>query len=187
MNKKTFLLGLRLLLTTAIAGLILGAAYVITKEPIEIRTAQLNNEAMKEVVKGAKDFKKCSKPSGNVLEIQEGKSENDVKGYAITMKTMGYGGELKLMVGISKDGKVEGIKILSSQETAGLGQNASKPQFSDQFKGKSTDKKLEVVKSKPQKKEEIESLTGATITSKAVTDAVNEAVEFYNAKLKGGK
>src|SRR3712207_8052036 len=90
-----------------------------------------------------------------------------------------------MMVGITTDGKVSGIKILSHSETPGLGANAETPQFSGQYKDKPA-KELEVVKGTASADNQIAAITGATITSKAVTKGVNEAIEFYDSKLKGG-
>ena len=80
-----------------------------------------------------------------------------------------------------------GIKILSHTETPGLGANAPKPQFSGQYKDKPIENKLEVVKVAPTKDNEIQAITGSTITSKAVTLGVNDAIDFYNTSLKGDK
>ena len=111
----------------------------------------------------------------------------EIAGYAIKVAPKGYGGPVEIMVGISTDGKVTGIKILSHTETPGLGANAPQPKFSDQYKDKPTKDKLEVVKTVPSKENQIQAITGATITSKAVTLGVNDAIDFYNSSLKGDK
>ena len=80
------------------------------------------------------------------------------------------------MVGVDKTGTVKGVSILSISETAGLGMNAQKPSFLNQFNGKSG--QLTVVKTTPSANE-IQALTGATITSKAMTSAVNTALSLY--------
>ena len=80
------------------------------------------------------------------------------------------------MVGVRADGTVEGIDFLSISETAGLGMNADTDKFKSQFKGKSGE--IGVAKSSPADNE-IQALTGATITSKAVAKAVNEALALY--------
>ena len=102
------------------------------------------------------------------------------------MSTKGYGGQIQLMVGISKEGKLAGIKILSQSETPGLGANATLPSFYEQYKEKPISKDLEVVKSGTSEDNQIQALTGATITSKAVTTGVNEAIKFYQENLEGG-
>lgn len=190
MEKKSDLLrlGIILLIITACAGLLLGVAYNITKDPIAKQTKQENNDAMKEILTKAETFKKKedAKLPENILELNEAKLGNDTIGYAIKIQTKGYGGKIDLMVGISKEGKVEGIKILNQSETPGLGANSTNPSFYSQYKGKSIDRDIEVVKTTPSKDNEIQAITGATITSRAVTSAVNEAVKYYKSELEGG-
>ena len=155
-KNETLKLGLKLLIITAVAGLILGGAYSITKEPIAKQVEKTNSEAMKEILPKADKFEKMDgKAKDAVTEVNEGKSGSDTSGYA--------------------------IKVLTK------GDNAPQPKFSGQFKGKATEKDLEVVKTAPGKDNEIQAMTGATITSKAVTQGVNDAVKFYKDELKGGQ
>ncbi len=188
-KKETIKLGLILLLITAVAGLILGAANSITRAPIAKQIEKTNSDAMKEIVPKADVFNKSDvKTSGEILEVNEGKTNSgETAGYAIKVAPKGYSGKIEMMVGISKDGKIDGIKILAHSETPGLGANASEPKFSVQYKGKTIDKPLQVVKKEPSAPNEIQAITGATITSNAVTKGANEAVAFYTEKLKGGQ
>jgi electron transport complex protein RnfG len=200
-NKEIISLGLRLLIITAIAGLILGGAYKITFEPIRQQNIKTNNEAMKEVLPSAESFQKIGsktpeagetlkielKADGKVLEVNEAQKGSDVVGYTIKVAPKGYAGLVEMMVGVSLEGKVEGIKILNHSETPGLGANAPNPEFSGQYKGKSIEKPLAVVKVPASADNQIQALTGATITSKAVTDGVNDAVDFFKKELKGGQ
>ncbi|MFD3157146.1 RnfABCDGE type electron transport complex subunit G [Haloimpatiens sp. FM7330] len=189
MEKKesTFKLGALLLIITACAGLILGAIYNITKEPIAKQMEKTNNSAMKEILTKADNFKKKDvKLNGNILEVNEATANSKTVGYAIKVTTKGYGGAVKVMVGISLDGKLQGIKILSQTETPGLGANSTQPSFYGQYKNKPIDKDLTVVKTTPANPNEIQAITGATITSKAVTKGVNEAIKFYKDNLEGG-
>ncbi len=80
---------------------------------------------------------------------------------------------------------VSGIDIIKHSETPGLGAKADQPAFKDQFKGKPTED-LVVVKTGASSDEEIDSISGATITSRAVTNAVNEASAYYNEHLSKG-
>ena len=185
-NKSVLQLGIILLIITAVAGFIIGAVYNITKEPIRIEEKKANDKAMKELVSDADKFvKKDMKLSNGVLEVNEGIKSGKVVGYDIKVASKGYGGKINIMVGIKNNGEVSGIKILSQSETAGLGANCEQPEFYKQYSGKST-QNLKVVKTSDVKKDEIKAITGATITSKAVTKGVNEAIDFYNNNLKGG-
>lgn len=185
-NKSVLQLGIILLIITAVAGFIIGAVYNITKEPIRIEEKKANDKAMKELLSDADKFvKKDMKLSNGVLEVNEGIKSGKVVGYDIKVASKGYGGKINIMVGIKNNGEVSGIKILSQSETAGLGANCEQPEFYKQYSGKPT-QNLKVVKTSDVKKDEIKAITGATITSKAVTKGVNEAIDFYNNNLKGG-
>lgn len=188
-SESNLRLGLILLLITAVAGILLGGAYSLTKEPIAQQTIKKNNEAMQAVLSSADTFelKEIEIPEGSLVsEVNEGKKNDEVQGYAIKVINDGYGGKINIMVGISMDGKLQGLTILEHSETPGLGANATLPDFKDQFKDKSVDNPLQVVKTPAANDNEIEALTGATITSKAVTNAVNSAIDLFNNSLKGG-
>jgi len=92
-------------------------------------------------------------------------------------KKEAYGGDIKITVGIKNDGTVSGISILSISETAGLGMRATEPAFYKQYEGKQTDRF--VVSKDGGDGEPIDALSGATITSRAVTGAVNAALGYY--------
>jgi len=188
--KENLKLGFILLLVAAIAGLCLGAAYEVTKEPIAQQAIIEKDNAMKEILPEADKFQVSSKeiPEGSVIkEINEAYSGNEIVGYAFKVAPKGFGGLIEMMVGISKDGKISGIKVMNHSETPGLGANATNPKFSEQFKNKPIEQPLEVVKTGASKDNQVDALTGATITSKAVTGGVNEAIEFYTSQLKGGQ
>ncbi|WP_125154693.1 RnfABCDGE type electron transport complex subunit G [Clostridium rectalis] len=185
---SSFKLGLVLLIIAAICGLILGGVSEVTKEPIAVQNKKTLDEANAEILPSAKTFEESKgfSPEGIVLGVTEGKDGSDLKGYTIKVAPKGYAGAIEMMVGISTEGKVTGIKILNHSETPGLGANAPEPKFSGQYKDKEA-KQLEVVKGSASADNQIEAITGATITSKAVTNGVNEAIQFYDSKLKGGK
>ncbi|MCY6484557.1 RnfABCDGE type electron transport complex subunit G [Clostridium aestuarii] len=190
-TKEIISLGLTLLLITAIAGIILGGAHKITAEPIAIQQKKENDAAMQEVLPKAESFEEQDKKQlpkdGIILSVNQGIAGSDVAGYAIKVAPKGYAGLIEMMVGISSEGKIEGIKILAHGETPGLGAKAPEKEFSGQYAGKSIEKNLVVVKTAPANDNEIKAITGATITSSAVTRGVNSAIEFYNEKLKGGQ
>ena len=186
--KENIKLGLILLLITGIAGFLLGGAYEITKGPIADKVIADKQDAMKEILPAADKFEKSDvKIEGKekISEVNTGLKGTDVAGYAIKVISKGYGGPIEIMVGLSSEGKVTGIKILAHTETPGLGANASNPEFSNQFIDRPTEEKLEVIKIAPSKENQIQAITGATITSDAITLGVNNAIDFYNSSLKG--
>jgi electron transport complex protein RnfG len=188
--KENIKLGLILLLITGIAGFLLGGAYEITKGPIADKVLADKQAAMKELLPSADKFEPSDVDiQGNekISEVNVGLKGTEVNGYAIKVAPKGYDGPIEIMVGISTDGKVTGINILSNTETPGLGANAPNPEFSGQFSDKPTEDKIIVVKIAPSKENQIQAITGATITSNAVTLGVNDAIDFYNSSLKGDK
>lgn len=187
-NKSSLKFGIVLLLIAAGCGLGLGYVSEVTKEPIAIQAKKAIDEANKAILPEATEFadKTGVTLTGTISAVTEGKSGADVKGYTITVSPKGYAGPVKTMVGITADGKVSGIKILEHAETPGLGALAPEPKFSGQYAGKPA-KELVVVKAAPSGDNQIEAITGATITSKAVTTGVNEAIKFFDSNLKGGK
>ncbi len=102
-------------------------------------------------------------------------------GQVVVLSSKGYGGDISVMVGFTADQTVAGIRILSSNETPGLGQKAGEPEFYEQYADKKV-KSFIVVKSKPDSDEEISAISGATITSKAVTEAVNNAIAIISGE-----
>ena len=96
----------------------------------------------------------------------------------------GYGGDITVSMGIDNEGTVKGIELLKISETAGLGMKAKEPAFKDQFKDKNVTQ-FAYTKTGASSDFEIDAISGATITTKAVTNAVNAGIEYY-AVLGGG-
>ena len=178
-----------LTLITLIAGICLGAVYEITKEPIAQAQDAAKKEAWQQVFPDAdvNDFElvdvdqkaadKAIKDLGVKATIDEVCTVGE-EGYVVTATDKeGYGGDIKITVGITADGTINGISILSISETAGLGMRATEPAFYEQYQGKQAEKF--VVSKDGGDVEPIDALSGATITSRAVTGAVNAALGYY--------
>ena len=170
-------LGGRLFLIALVAGILLGATYYVTKEPIARQQAMQSAGARGEVIEGLAMPEEGVALTGNV----KGSYVTDAGGRAIEVTATGYGGEFLVTVGIAPDGTITGVMVGENEETVGLGKNAEKPEFTGLFKGKNGT--LELVPSGAPGNQ-IDSLSGATITSRAVVNAVNEAREF--ALQRGG-
>ena len=108
-----------------------------------------------------------------------GKKDGNVVGYVFETETKGYGGTVQVMTGIDAGGRIGGVVILTHEETPGLGANAENEAFRDQYRQNIPQGGLQVVKNKAASDGTVEAMTGATITSRAVTDAVNKAAEMY--------
>ena len=191
MGKDMFKLGLNLLIISAVAALLLALTNSVTSSTIAQRNEQANAEARKLVLESAQDFEqvkdvKTDNSKGvEVSEIYEAKdASGNTVGYTLKVLPSGYGGTIELMVGIdSAKGQVSGINVVSNSETAGLGAKSTDPEFSDQYKGKPLEE-LSVLKNGTPVDTEIKAISGATITSTAVTNGVDAEIEVYNNSLK---
>lgn len=105
-------------------------------------------------------------------------------GYAIAVSPKGYGGAISMLVGVGPEGAVSGVTILTMNETPGLGTNASKPEFLAQYAGITAADVPAVVKSETGRKGDIQALTGATVTSRAVTRGIDEALQIARTLIE---
>ncbi len=180
-----------LTMITLVAGLGLGLVYEVTKAPIAQAQETAKKEAWQMVFPEAdiNDFEQIEldeKAAGKALAdmgvngtIDEACTVGDM-GYVVTATDKdGFGGSITVTVGITSDGTVNGVSILSINETAGLGMKAAEPAFYGQYEGKQTEKF--VVSKDGGDGEPIDALSGATITSRSVTGAVNAALGYYQA------
>jgi electron transport complex protein RnfG len=165
-----------------LAGVIIAGVYFITAPIAAEKTILLNNQTMQSLVKDADTFTKV----GSKESLYIAKKQGETIAFVIPIETKGYGGSIKMLVAVMPDGKVIDYSIVSHNETPGLGDNAQKYFFRAQFYGKDQSK-LVVVKD-PTNKDNIQALTGATITSKAITNAVKNAeIEAQQLDQTGGK
>ncbi|HCC01728.1 MAG TPA: electron transporter [Ruminococcaceae bacterium] len=172
-----------LFLICLIVTLALAVTNQVTKKKIIEINQQTEQASQKQVLPDASTF---TKKAAQGVQFVVGKKGNEIVGYVFTTSSKSYGGDVKVMTGIGKDGKVTGVNILETSDTPGLGLNAKKESFRDQYKQKvPASGSFSVVKSGKAGNGQIVALTGATITSKGVTSAVNIAVKDYNT-VKGG-
>ena len=113
-----------------------------------------------------------------VKEIFEAKAGGEVVGYIFNTISGGYGGDLPVMTGINMDGTIVGIRIGSNSETPGLGSQVEEPAFTDSFVGKSTDSKIVAVGA-PAANNEVQLISGATVSTDGVLYGVNGAREAF--------
>ncbi len=199
-----------LVVITLAAGLLLGLAYGITKDPIAHAQAEAKAKAQKAVMPDADSFNVLYTADGNegevlpdtvsaaisdagidtttVSQIDEALDENGERmGYVVTSSNPeGYGGDVEIMSGIVHDEEegltIQGISFLSLSETAGMGMRAKDEEFSGQFEGLKLveDALVSYVKDGANEPNEIDAISGCTITTSAVTDNVNAALIAVN-------
>jgi electron transport complex protein RnfG len=196
-----------LFLITLISGLALSFVYEITKAPIETQQADKQLKAYQSVFPSVDTYEaddaltqKASETDLSSLnadykgvtvdEVNKALDKNGTLiGYILRITTTNcYKNSISLAMGYSLDGTVQGISFLSIDETAGLGMNATKPAFKDQFTNKKVDQ-FEVTKTGATADNQIDAISSATITSKAVTYAVNAGIGYlkeYSTDLGGG-
>ena len=194
MSKDIIKPGIVLLIVTVIAAGLLGAVNIATKDTIADVKAKAKEDSMKKVLPDAKSFNKeqenNNKDYSVIKSYTEGIDESgNPVGCTFEVSTKGFSTGLNLMIGITKDGVISGVDILSHGETPGLGANAKEkwkdqPKWVSQFTGKSGI--VNVTKGDSPKDDEIQAITGATITSNAIANAVNTASDFYDNVIKNG-
>lgn len=193
--KDTFIL----FVITLVAGFCLGGVHDITLEPIAKAQQAAATATYKEVYPDAADFKETAELTEKAAAAAEelagqgfGKVRIDgameavdasgsVIGYLVTSTSSeSYGGDVQISVGITSDGTITGVGFLAISDTPGLGMKAKEPAFKDQFDGRPA-QIFEVTKTAASGDAQIQAISGATVTSTAVTNAVNAAVYFYTS------
>lgn len=180
--KSVFVPTISLFIICLIITAALSVTNAVTKGKISENEAQARQDSMKIVCPSAVSFEEVK--DGCVFIALD--SSGNTVGYAISTVANGYGGQVKVMTGIN-DGKVLGIDVYyNDDETPGLGKNTSNDSFTSQFKEKDSGKSFIVNKDFSGDGEQIDAVTSATISSRAVISAVNEACEIYNEIISGG-
>ena len=184
---------------TLIAGLVLGFVYELTKDPIRLQQEKAIQEACSTVFTQAATFEETGNVPSAALtaELDEAGVEigtiydalgtsGEHVGYVVeTTTSQGYAGNITLYLGITDEGILNGISVLTISETPGLGMRAEEvlvPQFENVPATIFT-----YTKSGSTADNEIDAISGATITTKAVIGAVNGAVRVVTEELKGGE
>jgi electron transport complex protein RnfG len=187
-RKKILRLSLILFTVTAVTGVILGFVYEITLEPIRRTQERLRNEALSGALPEAQSFSPVElAPDAPVIRDAQRALDGQGRavGYCLTVTPKGYGGPIEVVAGITEAGKLRAIRVLSHSETPGLGAKAPLPAFSGQYENREAEK-LILVKSAPGAPDQVQAISGATITSTAVTDGVNAALDYWRNHLRGG-
>ena len=191
---------MRLTVITLVSGLLLGLVYQITLKPRNAAAAKATNDAYKAVFEDAASFKDYAdfdadkatalvkKAGYDNISISACVEADDKSGkslgYVITVVTKSYGGNATFSMGVTNDGKMNGYKITDISDTPGLGMKSTEPKFMDQFKGISIGK-YTVTKGTPGDNE-IQAISGATITSRAITNGVDAGFEYFKS-IAGGE
>ena len=161
-----------LMTITAVAGLLLGITNTITAPIIEERTLAVANESRYVVFSDADDFRALElKENASVSDCYEALKDGTVVGHVGTVTVKGYGGEIEVRVGLDLNAVITGISVggPNFSESAGLGARTRDPEFTDQFQGVQTPVTLG---------QNVDAISGATISSGAVVSGVNKVVKY---------
>ncbi|MBQ7160194.1 MAG: FMN-binding protein [Clostridia bacterium] len=166
-----------LIAIAAVMAFALAAVNAATKDKIaENNIAEMNAVISKIFGDGIKSEEIEADVSGSVKEVYGITKDGEFQGYAVKCAPMGFKAEIEMIVGVLPDGSCKAVRVISLSETPGLGAKVADDAFISQFDG--TSGGLEV-------KVNINEVAGATISSRAVTGAVNEAIDLV--KSMGGE
>jgi len=169
-------MALVLTLIALIAAALLSLVYVATKEPIAQAEKAKQEKALASVLPAFDNDLLESLEKGKTdpeLSVYTAEKNGQTIAFAVeTYSNSGYGGLVRLMLGYDLEGKIYGMSVLAQSETPGLGVNMTKAKFQQQFIGKSSENFTFKVKKDGG---DVDALTAATISSRAVCDAVSRA------------
>ena len=152
-------------------------AYInsVTSPIIAKAEQEKTEQAMSEVLAEADGFEKLEIENlpDRVTEVY---TANNGSGYVFMLTTKGYGGDMKLICVMKSDGTIEQCKTLSHAETSGLGSKTAEDPYRNQYCGKNSDTLSEV-----------DAITGATISSTAYKNAIEDAFKAYDMVKEAGK
>ncbi len=159
-----------LMIVCIIAAVLLGFTYDFTYEKINEQGVIALNDNLNQIFPEAENFEEKD------TNIYTALKSDEVIGSIVLVESQGYSSIIKILVGIDNDNKISAIRILDQLETPGLGDNAKKPVFYEQFSG--------LAKDQVALKEnggEIDAITGATVTTSAVITGVKSAFTDSNS------
>ena len=176
MRSQIMKLGVTLLVVGLVAAVGLGLTYTVTKKKIEAYDNQVEAKAAVAALPGVKSVSELKEDAQLEAKVRDIDGVEKVfrseKGYIFKVNTKGYGGPLVLAVGVDLQGKVVGVAVVTSKETVGLGGKVLEDENLKMWLGKTSKDKLAVG-------QDIQAVTGATITSKAVNGQVKKALQAY--------
>ena len=172
--------GLVLTIVCLSASLVLAFSYELTKEKIEQQRIDEINRSLEAIFPDADSYERNEIEDTIYYRVIK---DNTTKGYILTVEAKGYNGPVNTMVGVDMDGKIAGVIVLEHKETPGLGANIveikrgeKEPWFLRQFKGKLA-RNLVLG-------EDIQAITGATISSEALTSAIKGQVQAFLRRIR---
>lgn len=184
--KENFKLGGILLIICVIAASVLGIVNNLTKEAI-LENSKISQSDLNYLLAEADSIKDAAvelNEGSNIKEIYEAVKGNEVIGHVIKFTSKGFHGDIDFAIAISED-EITGLKVMAHNETPGLGAKITEVEFTERFRNKPIKEYLKLVKVEPSSDNEVQAVTGATVSSNATINGVNEAIAFYLTEIKG--
>jgi electron transport complex protein RnfG len=195
--REVLRLGVVLLVICAVAGAVLAFVNGITSDRIAAQATIKLEQALRDVLPEADEFRdeqealqelkqeasQEGKPRFTITDkMYTGYSQGERRGFAFMCSPSGYGGPIETVVGVSSDRKVSGVSVIRHTETPGLGANIANREFQMRFVGIPVGTEVKVKKDGG----DIDAITGATVSSRAVANAVNEALQVFEVVTDKG-
>lgn len=190
--REIVVLSLKLFIITAVSAFLLAFTNSVTKDRIAQQIQLENESAREEVISPSQDFEQVDQELivdfekqlsfenlDMVSEVFKDTVDGELIGYTFKVMPKGYGGEMALMVGISIEAKITGLQVISHGETPGLGAKIEEDIFRDQFKGKTIEESFTLVKGSSSGDNEVQAISGASVSSEAIVEGVNAAIEIF--------
>lgn len=176
---ETLKMGVRLLIFTLAAALLLAITNEVTKEPIARQAEATANAARQQVLAQADEFVEVAfEPDARWSDldaVHEARAQGQTIGYALLVSPRGYKADIEMTLGVTNEGTITLLAINSQSETAGLGSKVAGEEFLSQFPGQAADTGA--------LKNEFDAVTGATVSSKAVLSGLTQAATFLQDQL----
>lgn len=172
-----------LFVITAVTAFLLGTVNGITAPKIAEIQIKATNDALKNLIPSAENFEEQQLVEGaddTVMSFYHAKKGSEIIGYSVKVAPSGFGGPIEMIVSFDKDGVVTGTQIVTMSETPGLGTKiVDDENFATQYLGQS--ELLSSIKGSAKTDTDIVAITGATISSDAMTHGVNTAISYVSA------
>jgi len=164
------------------AGIILATANYFTEPMRKANEVQSKEDAKKQILQDAVSFELIANQEAKEDLFVGKNAQGNVVGYIVPVSQKGFDGHIEMLLGATSDLKVIDYKILKDKETPGLGSKAKEPYFRERFKNKTAE---EITITKVANGKDIEAITGATITSRAIANGVKKGLEKLKTQISG--
>ena len=171
-------IGARLLIVCAVVAAVVSGVHAMTDSRYQQNLTEEKRQAIVRIFGSETITYRTLSGEGDAEPVYEVLEGENVVGYCVELASPGFGGDISMTVGFEADGSILGVSIVSLSETPGLGSRVQEAAYLDQYKGQSGTLTLG---------EDVDAIAGATVSSRAVLNGVNRAVEILNRTVKGGE